>query len=586
MAAAEATTATARWARQATSWLLRPQPSVGSCRHLLKSMVEHGAFSALSTSLVLVNMAIMCMPYYGMSEARARSLEQSGEWITWIFIWEMALKMVALGCAGYWGDGWNRLDGTIVILSIVEMVMTKLFQGGGVKLSFLRILRMLRVARVLRLMKSWKGLYKIVSTFMKVVPQMTNLVILMVLFMIIFALLGMQIFGGRFNEEAGFSSLPCPGSVCVDPSLLPLPRFHFDYFMPAIMTVFVLMTGEWVDAMDPGVGAVGGAASLYYLGVVIVGRYLIINLLIAIVLNAFSDDGDELGLVWSGRPDRPAGTTELVYEGLASALASGQTRFESHELEALEVKGLSERSVVEAGGLWYVPIDSLDEAIIGAAGNDEAVTVRSVRRAKSSRRHHANGHAGAAGGAGGSGHGQQAGLGSARTDRDRMSTQRLHAEELFAEADDPNRDIEWPRDYSLLLFSVHNPIRQLCLAIVTSGWFDTLIVFAIIASSICLAMDSPRLAPDSLTSLLLALLDVYVWPWLFLSELVLKTIAFGFAFGRTAYLRNGWNQLDLVIVVSSFLVLATATFPFLAPLRTCACRACSGRSAPPHAIPA
>ena len=91
-------------------------------------MVEHGAFSALSTSLVLVNMAIMCMPYYGMSEARARSLEQSGEWITWIFIWEMALKMVALGCAGYWGDGWNRLDGTIVTQTIVEMVMTKLFK--------------------------------------------------------------------------------------------------------------------------------------------------------------------------------------------------------------------------------------------------------------------------------------------------------------------------------------------------------------------------------------------------------------------------------------------------------------------------
>ena len=29
-------------------------------------------------------------------------------------------------CADYWSDGWNVLDGTIVSLSIVEMVLTPL----------------------------------------------------------------------------------------------------------------------------------------------------------------------------------------------------------------------------------------------------------------------------------------------------------------------------------------------------------------------------------------------------------------------------------------------------------------------------
>ena len=80
----------------------------------------------------------------------------------------MSVKLIGLGCAGYWSDGWNRLDGIIVSLSIVEIVLTALFAGAGMKLAFLRILRMLRVARMLRLMKSWKGLYKIVTTFGKV----------------------------------------------------------------------------------------------------------------------------------------------------------------------------------------------------------------------------------------------------------------------------------------------------------------------------------------------------------------------------------------------------------------------------------
>eukprot|EP00966_Prymnesium_polylepis_P105864 2451353-Prymnesium_polylepis.1 len=49
---------------------------------------------------------------------------------------------------------------------------------GGANLSFLRILRMLRVLRMLRLMKSWKGLYKICMTFIKALPQMSNLFVL------------------------------------------------------------------------------------------------------------------------------------------------------------------------------------------------------------------------------------------------------------------------------------------------------------------------------------------------------------------------------------------------------------------------
>ena len=42
-------------------------------------------------------------------------------------------------------------------------------------------------------MRSWKGLYKIVTTFGKAIPQMSNLFVLMALIMLIFSLLGMQV---------------------------------------------------------------------------------------------------------------------------------------------------------------------------------------------------------------------------------------------------------------------------------------------------------------------------------------------------------------------------------------------------------
>lgn len=53
----------------------------------------------------------------------------------------------------------------------------------------------------------------------------------------------MQLFGAQFNEDTGYSALGAP--ISPDADLLPLPRYNFDYFVPAMLTVFVIMTGSW-----------------------------------------------------------------------------------------------------------------------------------------------------------------------------------------------------------------------------------------------------------------------------------------------------------------------------------------------------
>jgi hypothetical protein len=45
----------------------------------------------------------------------AAQLELGATVISLLFIVEMGVKLVGLGCKGYWSDGWNKLDGTIVI---------------------------------------------------------------------------------------------------------------------------------------------------------------------------------------------------------------------------------------------------------------------------------------------------------------------------------------------------------------------------------------------------------------------------------------------------------------------------------------
>ena len=118
--------------------------ALASLRLSLATAATSATISHVATALVILNMVLMCLPYEGMDATEEARLEAGSTLITWIFVAEMQLKLLGLGCSGYWSDGWNMLDGSIVTMSMVEMAMSALASGTGVKLSFLRMLRMLR----------------------------------------------------------------------------------------------------------------------------------------------------------------------------------------------------------------------------------------------------------------------------------------------------------------------------------------------------------------------------------------------------------------------------------------------------------
>ena len=225
----------------------------------------------VSTVLVVLNLGVMCMPYVGQPAWWASLTETLGDGITYVFIVEMGLKLLGMGWMPYWSDTWNQLDGAIVTMSMVEIAITLLLADTGVNISFLRMLRLLRL---LRLLKAWPGLYHVVKSFVSAVPQICNLFVLMFLLMFIFALLGMQTFGGT-----GMSADS---------------RWHFDYFYPAMLAVFGVFTGGWVDLFQACVGVSSvGTALLFFVPAIVVGFFIIMNLFIAILLEAFAHDEDE-----------------------------------------------------------------------------------------------------------------------------------------------------------------------------------------------------------------------------------------------------------------------------------------------------
>ena len=67
-----------------------------------------------------------------------------------IFLKRATKIFTILGIDAYWADNWNRFDGGIVILSIIEIILKLSLGSENSGLSGLRTFRLLRVKYLVR----------------------------------------------------------------------------------------------------------------------------------------------------------------------------------------------------------------------------------------------------------------------------------------------------------------------------------------------------------------------------------------------------------------------------------------------------
>ncbi|RXG73768.1 Voltage-dependent calcium channel type D subunit alpha-1 [Armadillidium vulgare] len=156
----------------------------------------------------------------------------------------MFLKMYSLGFQGYFLSLFNRFDCFVVISSIMEIVLTTTEVMPPLGVSVLRCVRLLRVFKVT---KYWKSLSNLVRSLVNQIQSIISLLVILFLFIFIFSLLGMQIFGGKIpKEHSNFDSLWAAlltvfqvfgGKFNFDPNENK-PRHNFDSFIQAMLTVF------------------------------------------------------------------------------------------------------------------------------------------------------------------------------------------------------------------------------------------------------------------------------------------------------------------------------------------------------------
>lgn len=200
-------------------------------RNVVRQHVKSSSYDDFFTFVVLLNSVTMAMNSYGMTEEREYFLEQSNFVFTWIFIYEMYVKILGIGIKKYLADGMNWLDGFIVQVSIFELVypiITGGAENSSVKaLKTLRLLRTIRVVRIVRLLRSLESMKVIISVVRKSYMSFVYITGLMFLFIFIFTLLGMSIFAGYFKD---------------DPE--GMPANNYDSFLMAFFTIFQVLTME------------------------------------------------------------------------------------------------------------------------------------------------------------------------------------------------------------------------------------------------------------------------------------------------------------------------------------------------------
>ncbi|XP_049341726.1 voltage-dependent R-type calcium channel subunit alpha-1E isoform X1 [Astyanax mexicanus] len=186
-----------------------------------------------------------------------------------LFLTEMFLKMYGLGPRLYFHSSFNCFDCGVIVGSIFEVIWGFFRPGMSFGISVLRALRLLRIFKIT---KYWASLRNLVVSLMNSMKSIISLLFLLFLFIVVFALLGMQLFGGRFIFEDYTPT-------------------NFDTFPAAIMTVFQILTGEdWNEVMYNGIRSQGGVksgmwSSIYFIVLTLFGNYTLLNVFLAIAVD-------------------------------------------------------------------------------------------------------------------------------------------------------------------------------------------------------------------------------------------------------------------------------------------------------------
>ncbi|XP_065945191.1 sodium channel protein para isoform X11 [Magallana gigas] len=575
-------------------------------------VLVHPLFSALIIITIIINCAFMAM-----TEVPAGWIEYV---FTGVYTLEAMIKITARGFIinnfTYLRDPWNWLDFAVISLAYFETCIIQPLNLTEDGLGNLAALRTFRVLRALKTVAVIPGLKTIVGALLEAVRRLRDVMILTVFMLSIFALVGMQLYMGTLrqkcvtfanftydNSTEGNDTLKsfdeawyewamdtenwkqiegtgeflicgnasgageCPSEyICInDTHTNPDFNFtHFDNFGTALLCTFRLMTQDfWENLYQITLRAEGPYHSAYFVIVILLGSFYLVNLILAIVAMSYDEtqkqdqaDADEEAeerkkakrihaIQQTMHDELREDYHEYLEEKMSQAKSQSDTSLSDHE-NADKISLRSNKpdengqflSVMKKGSINGSRMDiekkSHDGEICHPHGGKH-VDPRDMMVLKSLLAH-AEGH---------------------RNSRHSVMSDYLP----FEEEEEPLKDRLYKRFCSWTCCPCYLKFQEIVGLIVLDAFVDLFITICILANTAFMAADQHPKSPE-LTEILQN--GNYVFTAIFASEAFLKLIALSPMY----YFRDGWNCFDFLIVFLSFLEMALDGVSGLSVLRS------------------
>lgn len=233
--------------------------STNSLVRFAQVAVANKAFDLVITAVILlqaVALALEATPEMHSFSREGELVEASifstiQTFVVAAFVIEASLRLTAHypRPQSYFKDGWNCFDFAIIVLSLMPIT-------GG----FSTIARLIRLLRITRLITKSTELRAIVTTLVRSIPSIFNILILLSILFFIYAIVGYHLF--RNVDPQHWSSFPIAGT-----------------------TLFQIITLEgWVDVMEPIILNLGPIYWIYFASFILIGTFIVINLFISVIV--------------------------------------------------------------------------------------------------------------------------------------------------------------------------------------------------------------------------------------------------------------------------------------------------------------
>uniref|UniRef100_G1R0A5 Sodium voltage-gated channel alpha subunit 11 n=1 Tax=Nomascus leucogenys TaxID=61853 RepID=G1R0A5_NOMLE len=551
------------------------------------------------TICIIINTVFLAMEHHKMEESFEKMLNIGNSVFTGIFMAEMCLKIIALDPYHYFRRGWNIFDSIVALLSFADVISSKFEKGSW------PFLRSFRVLRVFKLAKSWPTLNTLIKIIGNSVGALGSLTVVLVIVIFIFSVVGMQLFGHSFNSRKSKKLCGLTG-----PTVSCLRHWHMGDFWHSFLVVFRILCGEWIENMWECMQEANGSSSslcvIVFILITVIGKLVVLNLFIALLLNSFSNEERNGNLEGEARKTKVQLALDRFRRGFCFVRhilehfchkwcrkqnlpqqkeVTGGCAAQSKDIIHLvmEMKRSSETqeelgiltSVPKTLGVrhdwtWLAPLAE-EEDDVEFSGEDNAQRITQPEAEQQAYELH--------------------------QENKKPTSQRVQSVEIdmFSE-DEPHLTIQDPRkksDVTSILsecstidlqdgfgwlpemvpkkeperclpkgFGCCFPccsldkrkppwviwwnLRKTCYQIVKHSWFESFIIFVILLSSGALIFEDVHLEKQPKIQELINCTDI-IFTYIFIGEMVLKWVAFGFG----KYFTSAWCCLDFIIVIIS-----------------------------------